>query len=320
MKFRFNWKTVVGSLFVLSGLYSFKEGIGTVIGEIVIGGALILWGMEKNRPQKHGADQTQTEPQSELQPEPQPEPQQEPQPELRPQPIQDSTPLMPMLKCEIVVSDSKGKIDEAPCYGQEKMYSVEKPRSKKRLQALQKGGYVVFDVETTGLSPQCDRIIDLALLRVDENGVQSCFSSLFNPGCHINSKIRKLTGICDEDVADASRIEDKVQEIIDFIGDLPLVAHNASFDGNFLSAAFTRSDIRHEFTMIDTLWMARNAFPGLPNYKLATLIETFQLSDGPQEHRAMGDAECTQKLFEQCVNELLRQKEAELAARRAAKA
>jgi DNA polymerase III epsilon subunit family exonuclease len=200
------------------------------------------------------------------------------------------------------------------------MYTAERPKSKKRLQELKQGGYIIFDTETTGLSARNDKIIELALLRCDKDGNITRYSSLFNPGRPLDGRIQSITGLTDADLASAPRIEEHLPYILSFIGDLPLVAHNASFDGNFLSAELTAAGMRGNFVMIDTLWMSRRAFPGLPNYKLATLIDRFGLSDGPQSHRAPGDVECTKKLFDLCVDELLRQREAELAARRAAKA
>jgi len=79
----------------------------------------------------------------------------------------------------------------------------------------------------------------------------------------------------------------------------------------------SRAGIAHVFNFYDTLSLARKAFPDLENHKLDTLISTFNLADGPQTHRAADDVECTQKLFVLCIGELLEQKEAELAERRA---
>lgn len=200
------------------------------------------------------------------------------------------------------------------------MYTIERPRSKKRLLELQKGGYVVFDTETTGLNAQNNKIIELALLRCDTDGTITRFSSLFNPKRSLDSTVQRITGLSDPDLACAPLIEERLDHILSFIGDLPLVAHNAYFDGNFLSAELEAAGMHAEFSMIDTLWMSRQAFPGMPNYKLATLIEHFKLSDSAQSHRAMGDVECTKKLFDLCLKELIHKKEIESAARKAAKA
>lgn len=87
-----------------------------------------------------------------------------------------------------------------------KMYSLEKPYSKKRLQELKKCEYVVFDLETTGLNPQNDRIIEFALIRVLSDGAKEQISSLVNPRIHINERIQKITGICDDDIKDLWRV------------------------------------------------------------------------------------------------------------------
>lgn len=198
-------------------------------------------------------------------------------------------------------------------------YRIEKPKSKKALSSIGKSPYVVLDVETTGLSPDKESIIELAMLKCMPDGSQEQFVALYNPEKKISPRITKLTGITDKDVSDAPLIGEQIDEIIAFIGDSPLVAHNASFDGGFLKAAIEKSGRNAAFTMYDTLEMSRRAFPDMENHKLETLIACLSLSDSPQVHRAMEDVECTQKLFVLCVKKLLDEREAELAARRATK-
>ena len=198
-------------------------------------------------------------------------------------------------------------------------YSIIKPKSKKALADISKQDYIVFDVETTGLSPNADAIIEIAMIRHFQNGNEQRYHSLFNPRRGLSPKITRITGITDDDLLDAPFIEDRLDEILLFIDGGALVAHNANFDMKFLCAALDAAKVPAEFTAYDTLDMARRAFPDLPNHKLETLIPALSLAEHDQQHRATDDAECTKKLFEICLAELLSQKEAELAARRAAR-
>lgn len=195
-------------------------------------------------------------------------------------------------------------------------YTVIKPKTKKALTALQHGEYTVFDLETTGLSPTADKIIEIAMVHHNADGTIQTYSSLFNPGCKIPSKITKITGITDADVENAPVIEDCLEDILCMIGDSPLVAHNAHFDMRFLTNLFCQAGICMDLTAYDTLEMARRAYPDSPDHKLATLIQQLNLSEMDQAHRALDDAMCTHTLFCKCVDDLLALRDAELAARR----
>lgn len=198
-------------------------------------------------------------------------------------------------------------------------YTIIKPKSKKALTDIPKHDYTVFDVETTGLSPYDDKIIEIAMIRHRPDGSEQKYHSMFNPRCDIPARITKLTGISNDDLLGAPFIEDCVEDILLFIDGSPLAAHNANFDMKFLCAALDGSKMQADFTVYDTLEMARRTFPDLPNHKLETLISELNLADHDQQHRAADDAECTKKLFEICLSELLTRKEQELAARRAAR-
>ncbi len=110
---------------------------------------------------------------------------------------------------------------------------------------------VVLDVETTGLDPKKDRIVALAMMKIDftaltEKGYyeQDMFYEKFNPGVRIPIEASRIHGIRNRDVSGASSFSERAQEIRDFVGDLPLVAHNASFDKAFLSEEFKRAGVR----------------------------------------------------------------------------
>lgn len=167
--------------------------------------------------------------------------------------------------------------------------------------------YIVIDVETTGLSPDDDRIIEVAAVKCENDRIVDSFHSLINPGRRIPSNVTKLTGIKNADVAGAPDMDAVAPELSEFIDNLPLVAHNANFDVKFIANAFKRAGVSKGMLYIDTLVLSRNAFPDMPNHKLSTLINELGLLDHEQEHRAMSDVEATQRLYMACKAQLVRQ-------------
>ena len=167
--------------------------------------------------------------------------------------------------------------------------------------------YIVIDVETTGLSPDDDRIIEVAAVKCENDIIVDSFHSLINPGRRIPSNVTKLTGIKNADVAGAPDMDTVAPELSEFIDNLPLVAHNANFDIKFIANAFKRAGVSKGMLYIDTLVLARNAFPDMPNHKLSTLINELGLLDHEQEHRAMSDVEATQRLYTACKAQFARQ-------------
>ena len=167
-------------------------------------------------------------------------------------------------------------------------------------QILSLQDYVVLDVETTGLDPAAERIIEIAALKVEGGIPTGRYETLVDPGKKLPPNITELTGLTTEQVRAGKQYQTMVEETESFVGSLPIIAHNSSFDAKFLSAAFVYFGRYGDFTHIDTVALAKKAFPEMPNYKLATLIQQLQLSDHPQTHRAMDDVECTQKLFDRC--------------------
>lgn len=160
--------------------------------------------------------------------------------------------------------------------------------------------YVVLDIETTGLSPKCDQIIEIGAIRSKCGTETESICTYVNPGISIPQRITELTGISNSDVADAPGIEDTLSDIISFIGDSVVIAHNAPFDIAFLCAACKKAGIDININYIDTLALARNAFPDAPNHKLSTLIAYLSL-EGVQEHRALSDVRYTNQVFCKCL-------------------
>lgn len=158
---------------------------------------------------------------------------------------------------------------------------------------LQEDTYVVFDVETTGLSAMYHRIIELAAVKVKNGEIIDRFEAFANPHHPLSQTTIELTGITDDMVKNASEIEEVLRDFKAFMGEDILVAHNASFDMGFLNIGFERmGEPRATNPVIDTLELGRFLYPNMKNHRLNTLCKTFNI-DLTQHHRAIYDAEAT---------------------------
>jgi len=168
------------------------------------------------------------------------------------------------------------------------------------------GGFVVFDIETTGLYPARDRITEIGAVRVVKGRICDTFSTFVNPGIPIPKAITGLTGINDAMVADAPGIEQALDSFLEFTGELPVVAHNASFDTGFIKAAAKAHDRRFDNVIIDTLQMSRSLFPKLGKHKLDAVARHLGISL-ENHHRAVHDATATAEIFIKCIDMLREQ-------------
>jgi len=165
--------------------------------------------------------------------------------------------------------------------------------------------YAVLDFETTGMSSDKDEIIQTGLAIVDDAGtVCSTYSSYVKPAKPIPAEITRLTGIADADVADAPEADDVLNAIVPLLQDAVLVGHNVGFDAAFLQAALDRSGyLPFAGRMLDTVELARIAFPSQSSYSLGSL--THELGIGhDRPHQADSDALATASLFQLCLNKL----------------
>jgi len=160
------------------------------------------------------------------------------------------------------------------------------------------GEFIVFDLETTGLSAGRDRITEIGAVRLRGGEVVERFTSFVNPGRSLSAEITKITGITDEMLKDAPSEKDALIAFVKFIGsrEAVLVAHNADFDMSFLRAATRRCGIRESFTSIDTLPIARALYKELKRYSLDQVVKGLGLG-GFNHHRAGDDAEVLAKVF-----------------------
>ncbi|MET1247858.1 PolC-type DNA polymerase III [Sporolactobacillus sp. STCC-11] len=153
--------------------------------------------------------------------------------------------------------------------------------------------YVVFDVETTGLSAVYDTIIELAAVKIKNGEVLEKFDQFANPHHPLPQKIIELTSITDEMLADAPDADQVVEEFRAFAGDAILVAHNATFDMGFLNTAYQKLGYgKAENPVIDTLELGRFLYPEFKNHKLDTLCKAFNI-ELTHHHRAIYDTEAT---------------------------
>lgn len=159
-----------------------------------------------------------------------------------------------------------------------------------REQNLKEAEYVIFDIETTGLSVSNNKIIELAGVKMQSGQEIGRFATFINPHERIPYNIQQLTNITDEMVRDAPELADKLPEFVDFVGDAILVAHNARFDMGFIQANLKRLG-RQELPnpVLDTLELARLLFPNLKNHRLNTLSDKFKVSLD-NHHRAIDDS------------------------------
>jgi len=164
---------------------------------------------------------------------------------------------------------------------------------------------VVLDFETSGISPTMgDRAIEIGAVMLCEGAIVDRYQSLINPGVRIKSFIESYTGITNAMVQDAPGADEVMHEFSAFIGDRPLVAHNASFDRRFLEAEFGRIGRQCRSDFGCSMLTARRIYPEAPNHKLETLVRYKNLRTDGTFHRALADAEMTAYLWQQMCADL----------------
>lgn len=169
-------------------------------------------------------------------------------------------------------------------------------------QSLQ-DAYVVFDIETTGFSPLVNKIIEIGAVKVEKGNITERFSTFVNPEVPIPFHIENLTGIKDDMVITAPVIAEVMPEFLAFCDGAVMVAHNADFDMSFIKYNCDRLSIPYDFTIADTVAMARMLLPNLNRFKLDTVARALNISL-ENHHRAVDDAACTAEIFEKFVKML----------------
>lgn len=159
---------------------------------------------------------------------------------------------------------------------------------------------VALDIETTGLDPEKDAIIEIGLVRFHDRRIEAEWSSLVNPGRRIPPFITQLTGITDQMVLQAPSLREVLPALIEFIGNLPVLGHNIRFDLSFLK----RHGILRNNTVLDTYEMASVLCPNAGRYNLGALAQALGVPY-PATHRALDDAHATRGIFIRLYEEAL---------------
>ena len=169
---------------------------------------------------------------------------------------------------------------------------------------LEKASFSVVDVETTGLSANKNRIIEIALVKIENLKITDKLHYLINPQTYIPPFITSLTGINNDDVIGAPIFSEVVDEIISFTDNTILTAHNFPFDSSFLNSEFSTSgrEFINEHSCC-TLKIARKIYPTLKSKSLSNVAQSLNLKN-KNAHRALGDAEITAKVLLKMIKEL----------------
>jgi len=154
--------------------------------------------------------------------------------------------------------------------------------------------FVAIDVETTGLSPVANELIEISAIKYDGQQKIDTFSTLIKPKARIPFHITNITGITNDMVEDSPEVEEVMPKLIEFIGDNPIVAHNANFDYKFIQSYSNNSFTKN--TLIDTVAIGRKLYPKLPNHKLGTIAKHIGITE-EGFHRAEFDCECCAKIY-----------------------
>ncbi len=156
----------------------------------------------------------------------------------------------------------------------------------------------VIDFETTGMSPDMgDRPTEVAIVLSEGGRVVDRFQSLMNPGIHVSGFITQLTGITNAMVKAAPPVAQVMADAARFVGNSPLVAHNASFDRKFWQAELQRLGLPAAHPFACTVLLSRRLLPLAPNHQLGTLARYLSLPTTGRAHRALADAEVTAELL-----------------------
>lgn len=164
----------------------------------------------------------------------------------------------------------------------------------------------VIDFETTGTSPGMgDRATEVAIVMTEGGRVVDRFQSLMNAGVHIPAFITQLTGITNAMVQAAPPAAQVMAEAARFVGDTPMVAHNASFDRRYWQAELALCGLPAPQPYACTVLLSRRLYPDAPSHKLGSLVDWFGLPRTGQAHRALADAEMAAELLGRIRHDLM---------------
>jgi len=149
--------------------------------------------------------------------------------------------------------------------------------------------YIALDVETTGLNPAKDKLLEIGAARIIDGEVSETYSVLIDTGIPVPLRIQELTGITDEMQKTGRKIDAVICEFVEFCGNLPVLGHNVQFDFGFLKQNAVNHGLVFEKQALDTLKIARRVLPEIPSRKLPDMCVYYQVDPG-KSHRALDDA------------------------------
>lgn len=175
--------------------------------------------------------------------------------------------------------------------------------------------YAIIDIETTGVDPRHDRILEVSAIKVANNNVSATFSAIIKqPDINISDYpfVQKLTGITQDMIDNGTDEKTALTDFAQFINECILVGHNANFDINFLYDNLLKCDILLNSDFVDTMRISRRLFPDFPHHRLTDIAQHFGI-DTKGSHRALKDCEITKECFDLLHSTVLKQYENEEA-------
>ena len=164
--------------------------------------------------------------------------------------------------------------------------------------------FIALDLETTGTLPYIDQIVEVAAVLFKDQKVVDKFQTLIDPKVEISQEVSNINGITNEMIEGKPLIQDVLHDFSSFCKDYPIVAHNASFDFQFLRSAIEKhKTLSPEGVVLDTYHLSKKILPGMPNYKLVSLLQYFKIKHATL-HRAEEDAICCGQLFQKLLNKV----------------
>ena len=163
--------------------------------------------------------------------------------------------------------------------------------------------YVVFDIETTGFSPEKNKIIEIGAVKVIGGEIVDRYSTFINPEVPIPFRIEELTSIRDDMVITSPTVDVILPQFMEFCTDCIMVAHNADFDMSFIKRNYALLGMECNPTIVDTVALARVLLPQLNRFKLDTVAKALNISLD-HHHRAVDDAACTAEIFVKFIEKL----------------
>ena len=169
--------------------------------------------------------------------------------------------------------------------------------------------YICIDLETTGLNPKTDKIIEIGIVKVENNRIVREWETLVNPDRKLEPRIVELTGIRDEQLSSAPQIEDVLPILLEIADDFVLLGHSVLFDYSFVKKAAVNQRMTFEKQGIDTLKIARKYLADLESRSLSCLCKHYGIDHSA--HRALHDARATVELYKKLAEQFYDKEETE---------